>query len=252
MSLAQQRLWILHELEGPSATYNIPVARRLRGPLDPVLLAAALDEVARRHAALRTTVDVIDGTQLMRIAAEPAWSLETVELAHLPEPQRLDAARSLAEAAADRPFDLTTGPLARTILLRLAEADQVLILVLHHLIADGWSVLAVDSAQDDPALPYSMGTAAELRNVVESLEAGDRVAAWSADVCSIESLEAAVVQAEQRWGGVDAAIAVAGVIAGGVPGWELSPAQEQAVLDVNLGGVMNLARAVVPAMLRRP
>ena len=63
---------------------------------------------------------------------------------------------------------------------------------------------------------------------------------------------AAVAEAEQRFGGVDAAIACAGVIAGGVPQWELPAAQEQAVLDIDLGGVLNLARAAVPALLRRP
>jgi SDR family mycofactocin-dependent oxidoreductase len=119
------------------------------------------------------------------------------------------------------------------------------------LVADGWSVLAIDVATDDPALPYPMGTSAELQELVASIDAGDRLAACSADVRDIESLQGAVAQAEQRWGGLDAAIAVAGVIAGGVPGWELPPTQEQAVLDVNLVGVMNLARVAVPAMLRR-
>jgi SDR family mycofactocin-dependent oxidoreductase len=120
------------------------------------------------------------------------------------------------------------------------------------LVADGWSVLAVDSTSDDPAVPYGMGKRQELLDLVDSFGDDNRVAAWNADVRSIEALEEAVVEAEERWGGLDAAIAVAGVIAGGVPGWELPLAQEKVVLDVNLGGVMNLARAAVPALLRQP
>ena len=123
------------------------------------------------------------------------------------------------------------------------------------LAAAGWSVLAVDSAADDPALPYPMATPAELSGVVrrasESAGAG-QVRSFVADVRDQAAVAAAVAEAEQRWGGLDAAVAAAGVIAGGVPLWEVPPAQEQAVLDIDLGGVLSLARAAVPALLRRP
>ena len=119
----------------------------------------------------------------------------------------------------------------------------------------GWSVLAVDAAADDPALPYPMATPAELSGVVrqanESAGAG-RVGPFIADVRDPEAVAAAVAEAERRWGGLDAAIAAAGVIAGGAPLWEVPLAQQQAVLDVDLGGVLSLARAAVPALLRRP
>jgi SDR family mycofactocin-dependent oxidoreductase len=119
----------------------------------------------------------------------------------------------------------------------------------------GWSVLAVDSAADDPALPYPMATKADLAGVAsranESAGAG-RVQFFVADVRDPDAVMAAVAEAEQRWGGLDAAVAAAGVIAGGAPLWEVPPAQQRAVLDVNLGGVLSLARAAVPALLRRP
>jgi SDR family mycofactocin-dependent oxidoreductase len=118
------------------------------------------------------------------------------------------------------------------------------------LAGQGWSVLAVDLAKDDPALPYPMGTADELADVV--CQAGSRVAGYHADVRDETALADAVADAEQRWGGLDAAIAAAGVIAGGVPLWEVPPEQERAVLEVDLGGVLNLARAAIPALLRRP
>lgn len=116
------------------------------------------------------------------------------------------------------------------------------------LVADGWSVLAVDRAEDDPALPYPLGTAAELAAVA----APDRVHPFVADVRDLAALSAAVAEAEARWGGLDAAIACAGVIAGGRPLWEVPLDQQQAVLEVNLGGVLSLARAAIPALLRRP
>jgi SDR family mycofactocin-dependent oxidoreductase len=122
------------------------------------------------------------------------------------------------------------------------------------LAAAGWSVLAVDRAADDPALPYPMATPADLSGVVARAGQGDpdRVQPFTADVRDLTALEAAVATAETRWGGLDAAIAAAGVIAGGVPLWELPVQQQQAVLDTDLGGTVNLARAAVPALLRRP
>lgn len=120
------------------------------------------------------------------------------------------------------------------------------------LAARGWSVLAVDSVADDPALPYPMATRADLDAVVAQAGAPGRVAAFVADVRDGDALSAAVAEAETRWGGLDAAVAAAGVVAGGVPAWELPREQERAVLDVNLGGVLALAHAAVPALLRRP
>jgi SDR family mycofactocin-dependent oxidoreductase len=119
----------------------------------------------------------------------------------------------------------------------------------------GWSVLAVDIAADDDALPYPLATEADLAAVVEraaALTGTNRVAALRADVRDRAALAAAVAQAEQRWGGLDVAVAAAGVIAGGVPAWELPAEQEQAVLDIDLAGVLGLARAAIPALLRRP
>jgi SDR family mycofactocin-dependent oxidoreductase len=123
------------------------------------------------------------------------------------------------------------------------------------LAADGWRVVAADRCADDPALPYALGTRAELDQVVASAAghagAGHAVAV-EADVRDPDALAAAVRLAEERWGGLDAAVAAAGVIAGGAPAWQVPAGQEQAVLDVDLGGVLNLARVAVPALLRRP
>jgi len=124
------------------------------------------------------------------------------------------------------------------------------------LAADGWRVLAVDLAADDVNVPYPLASEADLAAVVIEASAaagpGGQVAAFRADVRDASALLSAVADAEARWGGLDAAIASAGVIAGGMPQWEVPAEQEHAVLDVDLGGVLNLARAAVPALLRRP
>ena len=117
-----------------------------------------------------------------------------------------------------------------------------------HLAGQGYAVLAVDIAEDDPALPYALGSKAELAAVASRTGAEPFVA----DVRDPAALAAAVAEAERRWGGLDVAVAAAGVIAGGVPLWEVPPEQEDAVLDVDLRGVINLARAAIPALLRRP
>jgi SDR family mycofactocin-dependent oxidoreductase len=117
------------------------------------------------------------------------------------------------------------------------------------LVADGWNVVATDRCGDDPRLPYALGTREEL----EALAAEDeRVTACVADTTSAADLHAAVALAEQRYGGLDAALAVAGVVAGGVPLWEQPEDQIAAVLDVDLHGVITLARVAIPALLRRP
>ena len=114
----------------------------------------------------------------------------------------------------------------------------------------GWSVVAVDRDGDDPRLPYAMGTRRELDDVVArvaALGAGTAVA----HVADADALGAAVTVAEPRFGGLDAMIAVAGVIAGGTPLWEMPADQLAAVLDVDLGGPITAARVGVPALLRR-
>jgi SDR family mycofactocin-dependent oxidoreductase len=115
------------------------------------------------------------------------------------------------------------------------------------LAADGWSVVALDRAADDPRLPYPLGTRAELDAL-----AGPRVRTVVADAADEAALTDAVALAEREFGGLDAAIAVAGVIAGGVPLWEQPAAEIEAVLEVDLHAVIALARAAVPALLRRP
>src|SRR5581483_5924633 len=120
------------------------------------------------------------------------------------------------------------------------------------LAAAGWRVVATDRCSDDPALPYPLGTRAELDAVAAAVADPAAVVVAQADTRDPDALAAAVRLAEERWGGLDAAIAAAGVIAGGVPAWEVPAERERAVLDIDLGGVLTLARVTVPALQRRP
>ncbi|HBL30620.1 MAG TPA: non-ribosomal peptide synthetase, partial [Acidobacteria bacterium] len=135
LSFAQQRLWFIDQLEPGSALYNIPVALRLAGPLDVAVLARALGAVVARHEALRTVFAVRDGEPVQVILPAAPVPLPVVDLAGLP-----GTAGRLLRDEANRPFDLRTGPLLRAGLLRLAGEEHVLLLTLHHIASDGWSM----------------------------------------------------------------------------------------------------------------
>ncbi len=139
-SFAQERLWFLDQLEPGTATYNIPTAVRLTGALDPAALRLALEEIARRHATLRTTFTSVDGQPFQVIAPALPFALPAVELTGLPPAEREAEARKAALAEARRPFDLTRGPLVRAALLRLAPEEHAALFTMHHIVSDGWSM----------------------------------------------------------------------------------------------------------------
>jgi amino acid adenylation domain-containing protein/non-ribosomal peptide synthase protein (TIGR01720 family) len=134
LSFAQQGLWFLSRLEGPSSTYNVPLAVRMSGPLDREALLAALGDVVARHESLRTMFPDRDGEPYQRILA-PADAPVTLPVLDV-APDGLDAA--IAEAVA-RPFHLDAGVPLRSSLLALGAQEHVLLVVTHHIIADGWS-----------------------------------------------------------------------------------------------------------------
>jgi SDR family mycofactocin-dependent oxidoreductase len=119
---------------------------------------------------------------------------------------------------------------------------------------DGFTVVAVDRGSDDPRLPYALGTAQQLHELAQDANAThpDAVTATLADATDHDAMQAIVDETIDRHGGLDAFVAAAGVIAGGAPQWELDRAEEQAVLDVCLGGVLTASRVAIPALLQRP
>ncbi|MEW5926736.1 MAG: amino acid adenylation domain-containing protein [Gemmatimonadota bacterium] len=140
LSLAQERLWFLARLEPGSTTYNMPFALRLSGGLEVAALERALGEIVRRHETLRTTFAEVDGSPVQVIAPFGGYALPVEELSVPDGDEREAAVKGRAVEEAARPFDLAQGPLFRATLLRLADEDHVLLLGMHHIVSDGWSM----------------------------------------------------------------------------------------------------------------
>jgi amino acid adenylation domain-containing protein len=140
LSFAQARLWFLDRLEPGGVSYNMPTAMRLSGELDVPALARALAESVRRHETLRSTFPALGGRPRLVIREDDRPAFSQIDLAGLPEPRREMEALSLATAEARAPFDLARGPLLRGRLLRLAGTEHAVLLTLHHIVADGWSL----------------------------------------------------------------------------------------------------------------
>ncbi|WP_163864728.1 non-ribosomal peptide synthetase, partial [Myxococcus eversor] len=139
LSFAQQRLWFLDQLEPLSASYNVPGAVRMTGPLNREALARTFQELVRRHESLRTTFRSVNGVAVQVISPEAPVVLHDVDLEGFPEERREAEARRHVEQAVLLPFDLTVGPLLRVTLVRLSAESHVLVVVLHHIVSDGWS-----------------------------------------------------------------------------------------------------------------
>ncbi|HEV7519269.1 MAG TPA: amino acid adenylation domain-containing protein, partial [Thermoanaerobaculia bacterium] len=144
LSFSQERLWFLDQLDPGSAAYNIPVALKLCGRLDPAVLAASLQEIVRRHESLRTTFATIEGgegvpAQVIAPISETTLAVPRIDLRGLPAGDRERELRRLALAEAGRPFDLAHGPLLRATLAQLAESEHAALLTMHHIVSDGWS-----------------------------------------------------------------------------------------------------------------
>jgi amino acid adenylation domain-containing protein len=148
LSLDQERFWFVEQLYPGQAGLNIAAASRLRGPLPVPVVSAALGEIARRHAAWRTTVPLVGGAPVQRVAAAGGPRLALIDLSALPAPRRAAEVPRLVRADAATPFDLERGALVRASLLRLGAEDHVCLLTLHHLVTDFisfqivWSELA--------------------------------------------------------------------------------------------------------------
>jgi amino acid adenylation domain-containing protein len=138
LSFAQQRLWFLEQLGSTGRAYHIPTRMRLRGELDRDALVRALDRIVERHEALRTTFHTVDGEPVQVIAPEGRFALAEHDLAGHADADA-ELRRLMAEESAEA-FDLVNGPLVRGRLVRIAADDHVLVVTMHHIVSDGWSM----------------------------------------------------------------------------------------------------------------
>ncbi len=163
LSLDQERLWFIQQLDRLSPAYNIYGANRFRSRIEPALLARALDLLVARHEVLRTSFPAVDGRPMQRIAPRLAVGIPLVDLRGLPEERREDEAQRLAAATVRAPFDLDRLPLFRVRLLRVADDDFICPIAIHHIVTDWISYYAMESeltaiymalrAGAEPALP---------------------------------------------------------------------------------------------------
>ncbi|MBV9791227.1 MAG: amino acid adenylation domain-containing protein, partial [Chloroflexi bacterium] len=140
LSFAQQRLWFLDQLQPNSALYNIPVAAQLSGPLDVFALEASLNTIVQRHESLRTTFAQIEDQAVQIIVPTLSLTLPVLDLSALPADERQLQMNRTTQAEAAQPFVLSRPPLIRCRLLRLAVDEHVLLVTLHHIVSDGWSM----------------------------------------------------------------------------------------------------------------
>ncbi|WPN22087.1 non-ribosomal peptide synthetase [Pseudomonas marginalis] len=139
-SLAQNRLWITWQLDPHSSAYTIPGALRLRGELEEDAVRASFQQLIQRHEALRTRFYERDGQAFQRVEAKADFELQVIDLSDLPTAEREARAQQIREDEARTQFDLEKGPLLWVTLVRLDDEDHQLLVTLHHIIADGWSL----------------------------------------------------------------------------------------------------------------
>ncbi len=201
-SLGQRWMWLLAEMESGEPTYHIPWALWLDGALDVSVLQQAWDALLVRHEALRTTFRNDSGVPVQVVDDEPAaWPLVASSVERLAAGEREQAALAMIRDLARAPFDLATGPLVRTALIRLSPESHVLAVVLHHIVADGWSfrILFDELSADYEAIKRGDGPVAAEPPIqyvdfaiwqVEHAEAGGYMAAerfWRAELADASS-----------------------------------------------------------------
>ncbi len=198
LSFAQQRLWFLDQFEPESPLYNIATAVRMKGSLDVAALEQTLSEIVRRHEALRTTFTVSEGEPVQVIGAATPVRLPVTDLSDLDEETRETGARWLINEEAQTPFDLAAGPLLRASLLRLAADNHMVMLTMHHIVSDGWSMGVL--VQEVVALyrAYTQGEESSLPEL--KIQYAD-YAAWQREWLQGEVLEQQLQYWREKLGG---------------------------------------------------
>lgn len=162
LSFAQERLWFLSQFQPGLPFYNIPMPIRWPGPLNVSALEQTLNEIVRRHEVLRTTFQVVDGKPVQMVSPARPLSLPQVDLRSMPKAIRDVEAQRLAGKEAAQIFDLAKGPLFRSLLVQLDDADQLLLLTMHHIVSDGWSIGVLLRELNEIYQAYSSGRASPL------------------------------------------------------------------------------------------
>nr|AXN93627.1 PuwA [Symplocastrum muelleri NIVA-CYA 644] len=201
LSYAQTRLWFLSQLEGASATYNMPVAVQMTGNLKVDALEQSLAEIMRRHEVLRTSFRLINNAPMQVIEPNVRVSLPVVNLQELGEESQSTEVQQLLDLEAKQPFDLNIAPLIRVKLLRLGQESHVLLLNTHHIVSDGWSTGIFIQELSALYQAFASGKPSELPEL--SIQYAD-FTIWQRQWLSGEVLEAQLNYWKQQLAGANA------------------------------------------------
>jgi amino acid adenylation domain-containing protein len=203
LSFAQQRLWFFDQLEPGLAAYNIPAAIRLRGRFNLAALEQSINEIIKRHESFRTTFGTVDGRPRQVIAPLLTIKLPVVDLRRLPASEREIEARRWITAEAQRPFDLSQGPLLRGTVLRLEDEEHLGLLTMHHIVSDGWSTGILIREVGSLYLAFCAGGSPELP--APPIQYAD-YAQWQRQWLQGEVLEAQIAYWRERLAGAPATV----------------------------------------------
>ena len=199
LSFSQQRMWFLNQLDPDSPAYNMPTgAFHLKGALDVAVLEQSLNEIIRRHEVLRTSFGITDGQPVQVIHPALELQIPVVDLMALPKVERETKVRQLAIEEIQRPFDLSELPLLRTKLLKVDEDEHVFLMVMHHIVSDGWSVRVMLAELTKLYRAYVAGQASPLADV--SIQYVD-YASWQRDYFSGDVLNSELAFWKQHLAG---------------------------------------------------
>lgn len=198
VSFAQRRLWFLDQFEPGNPAYNITSAVRLIGRLNASAVEQSVAEVIRRHEVVRMTFDAVGGEPVQQLGGEVLRHLPVIDLSRLSQGDGDLQAKALVELEARRPFNLTKGPLLRCGLARLAGSEHIVILCMHHIISDGWSIGVLITEMGSLCTDYLAGSPSQLAE--PSVQYAD-FAHWQRRRLQGEALEAELGYWKQRLAG---------------------------------------------------
>ncbi len=178
LAFAQERMWFLDQLMPGSPVFNVPMAVRLSRPINLEALQLSVNQIVRRHESLRTSFVNIDGEPSPVISLEAETSIQVIDLTARDRAAAASEAQTLIEHEALRPFDLSRGPLIRTTFVRLDECNSIFLVVMHHIVSDGSSLLLFFKELAALYDGFATGAQPELPNL--PIQYGD-YAAWHRD-----------------------------------------------------------------------
>ena len=202
-SFAQRRLWFVHQLEPESPSYNVTTALQLSGKLDVPALARSLATLVARHEALRTTFRLAEGEPVQVVAPELPLELPVTDRSAVPAADREDEVRRLIQEEVRRPFDLERGPLLRARLIRLAPDEHALILIVHHIVFDGWSAGVLSRELSECYRAFAAGEAPRLPEL--SVQYAD-YAVWQREWLTGEAIQQQLAYWRGRLAGAPAVL----------------------------------------------